>query len=101
MDIGPEHSGTLFGIGNTAGSVAGMLAPVVNSCLLKKGDMKVHTQVMGAMTPDGTANEWRNLLYVTAAIMITGTAIFCIFARGEVQVMLYIYAKKRLSRVHL
>lgn len=87
MDFAPSYAGTIFGIGNTVSSVAGMLAPVVSHYKCNASVNRRYAQVMGAMTPNGTAEEWRSLFYVTAAIMVAGNTIFCLFARGTVQVI--------------
>ncbi|VDI83014.1 Hypothetical predicted protein [Mytilus galloprovincialis] len=68
-DFAPKYAGVLFGITNTFATVPGMIAPIV----------------AGALTPNDTSEEWRNVFYVCAAFCILGTLVFGGLARGEVQ----------------
>lgn len=69
IDIAPKYGGILFGITNTMATVPGMIAPIV----------------AGALTPNNTAEEWRSVFFVCAAVAIFGAVVFGIFAKGEVQ----------------
>lgn len=59
-DFAPKYSGVLFGITNTFATIPGMIAPIV----------------AGALTPNDTSEEWRNVFYVCAAFCILGTLVF-------------------------
>ncbi|XP_025084625.1 sialin-like isoform X3 [Pomacea canaliculata] len=69
IDLAPRHAGVMFGITNTAGTVSGMVGPLV----------------VGALTPNGTAGEWRHVFYVCAAVSVVGAMVYGIFAEGELQ----------------
>ncbi|XP_067947011.1 sialin-like isoform X2 [Watersipora subatra] len=69
VDIAPKYAGEIFGISNTIATIPGMVSP----------------KLVNAMTPEGTAEEWRSVFYVWGAIYIAGGIFFCIFARGETQ----------------
>ncbi|XP_025084632.1 sialin-like [Pomacea canaliculata] len=69
IDLAPRHAGVIFGIANTAGTVPGMIAPLV----------------VGALTPNRTAEEWRRVFFVCAALSLLGTIVYGIFADGELQ----------------
>ncbi|XP_067658863.1 sialin-like [Haliotis asinina] len=69
VDIAPKYAGVLFGISNVAATFPGMIAPLV----------------AGAVTPNNTAEEWRQVLYICAGLLVAGTLIFSIFASGETQ----------------
>ncbi|VDP01216.1 unnamed protein product, partial [Soboliphyme baturini] len=86
MDIAPQFSGTLFGIGNTMSSMAGILAPAV----------------MGAMTPNGTKEEWLLFFNLTDRILTVSFVLFLIFGKGEVLPWARDCAKqqKENSKVH-
>ncbi|CAC5407400.1 SLC17A5 [Mytilus coruscus] len=69
IDIGQKYAGTLFGLTNTLATVPGMVAPIVTSIL----------------TPNDTAEEWRNMFYVCAGVCLLGIVVFGCLASGEVQ----------------
>ncbi|RUS83811.1 hypothetical protein EGW08_008423 [Elysia chlorotica] len=69
LDLAPSYAGILYGITNTVATVPGMVAPIVT----------------GALTPTGSADEWRTVFYVCAAIAIGGMIIFLLLADGELQ----------------
>ncbi|KAK3787981.1 hypothetical protein RRG08_042269 [Elysia crispata] len=69
LDLAPSYAGILYGITNTAATIPGMVAPIVT----------------GALTPTGSADEWRTVFYVCAAIAIAGMVIFVLLADGELQ----------------
>ncbi|VDN52400.1 unnamed protein product [Dracunculus medinensis] len=69
LDIAPNFAGTLLGIGNTLSCLAGSLCPLL----------------VGWLTPNGTKEEWQLVFWITGAILIIGTLIFSIFAKGNIQ----------------
>ncbi|XP_067685982.1 sialin-like [Haliotis asinina] len=68
-DIAPRYAGTIFGITNTAATVPGILAPYV----------------VGAMTKDGTRQQWLSTFYVAAAVYIFGALFYLVTAMGTIQ----------------
>ncbi|KAK6181306.1 hypothetical protein SNE40_009188 [Patella caerulea] len=68
-DIAPPFAGTLFGISNTVATVPGILAPYI----------------VGAMTKNGTREEWLITFYIAAGVYTFGALIFVILGEGEVQ----------------
>ena len=75
IDLAPNFSGTLFGIGNTfSGGGTGFLAPLV----------------IGAITQDNmTFAAWRTVFLLTAGIYFGANIIYVIFIQGEIQVWNY------------
>ncbi|CAC5407404.1 SLC17A5 [Mytilus coruscus] len=69
IDIGQKYASTLLGLTNTLAIVPGMVAPIVTRIL----------------TPNDTAEEWRNMFYVCAGVCLLGTVVYGCFASGEVQ----------------
>ncbi|OWF55374.1 sialin-like isoform X2 [Mizuhopecten yessoensis] len=69
VDFAPKYAGTLYGITNTAATVPGMVAPIV----------------AGALTPNDTQAEWRNVFYVCAAFDLFGALVFGMFGSGELE----------------
>ncbi|VDK76482.1 unnamed protein product, partial [Onchocerca ochengi] len=69
LDIAPTFAGPLLGIGNTISCLAGIIAPMM----------------AGQLTSRGTQQEWQLVFWITAGVLIAGTTIFCLFAKGEVQ----------------
>ncbi|XP_025084617.1 sialin-like isoform X2 [Pomacea canaliculata] len=69
IDLAPRHAGVLFGITNTAATIPGMIAPLV----------------VGALTPNGTAEEWRRVFFVCAGLAVVGAILYSILADGELQ----------------
>ncbi|CAG2223697.1 SLC17A5 [Mytilus edulis] len=69
VDFGPKYAGVLFGITNTFATVPGMVAPIV----------------AGALTPNDSPEEWRNVFYVCAAFCVVGMVVFGFFSSGEIQ----------------
>ncbi|CAC5398744.1 SLC17A5 [Mytilus coruscus] len=69
IDVAPKFGGMMLGITNTMATIQGIVAP----------------QIAGALTPNDTQEEWRNVFYVCAGFCLFGTIIYGSFARGEVQ----------------
>ncbi|XP_048250788.1 uncharacterized transporter slc-17.2-like [Haliotis rufescens] len=69
VDFAPRYAGILFGICNAAGTVPGMVAPLL----------------AGVLTPNKTQEEWRNVFYVCAGFCALGSLVFGTQARGELQ----------------
>ncbi|GMT21191.1 hypothetical protein PFISCL1PPCAC_12488 [Pristionchus fissidentatus] len=69
IDIASTSSGTVMGIGNTLSCLGGIISPMVTSMIVKQK----------------TQEEWQIVMWITAAILVTGTTLFCIFAKGEVE----------------
>ncbi|PVD36708.1 hypothetical protein C0Q70_03694 [Pomacea canaliculata] len=69
IDLAPQHAGVIFGIISTFGTISGMVGPLI----------------VGALTPTGTAEEWRHVFYVFAAVSVVGAMVYGVFAEGELQ----------------
>ncbi|VBB33275.1 unnamed protein product, partial [Acanthocheilonema viteae] len=69
LDIAPTFAGPILGIGNTISCIAGIIGPLM----------------VGQLTPTGSKEEWQLVFWITGAVLLTGTVIFCLFAKGEVQ----------------
>ncbi|XP_033764213.1 sialin-like [Pecten maximus] len=69
VDFAPKYAGVLYGITNTAATIPGMVAPIV----------------AGALTPNDTPEEWRNVFYVCAAFDLFGALVFGMFGSGELE----------------
>ena len=67
MDIAPEHSGTLMGITNTAGTIPGIIGVSVSGWILQ------------------TTGSWALLFQVAAGVTLFGLVFYLIFASGERQ----------------
>ncbi|KAK7496742.1 hypothetical protein BaRGS_00011951, partial [Batillaria attramentaria] len=64
IDFAPRYAGVLFGISNCVSTIPGMVAPLV----------------AGALTPDKTQEEWRNVFYVCGGFTLLGAIVFGGFA---------------------
>ncbi|EFO13753.2 hypothetical protein LOAG_14776 [Loa loa] len=69
LDIAPTFAGPLLGIGNTITCIAGIIGPLM----------------VGQLTPTGSQQEWQLVFWITGGVLLAGTTIFCLFAKGEVQ----------------
>ncbi|PVD36709.1 hypothetical protein C0Q70_03695 [Pomacea canaliculata] len=69
IDLAPRHAGVIYGISNTVATVSGMVGPII----------------VGSLAPNGTAEEWRHVFYVCAAVSVVGAMVYGVFAEGELQ----------------
>ncbi|KAH9523364.1 hypothetical protein Btru_039835 [Bulinus truncatus] len=69
LDLAPSYAGILFAFTNTVGTVPGMVAPVI----------------AGALTPNKSSEEWRNVFYVCAGCAMFGAVVYQMLADGELQ----------------
>ncbi|PVD36714.1 hypothetical protein C0Q70_03700 [Pomacea canaliculata] len=69
IDLAPRHAGVLYGLTNTVATVPGMIAPLI----------------AGALTPNRTAEEWRRVFFVCAALAVLGAILYGVLADGELQ----------------
>lgn len=67
-DIAPKYAGTVFGFTNTGASVPGIIAPYI----------------VGAITTNGTVEEWRITFYIAGVIYCLGAVVYAFLAKGEV-----------------
>ncbi|CAL1268942.1 unnamed protein product, partial [Larinioides sclopetarius] len=70
VDMSADFSGVTFGISNSVGNIAGILAPVVVSFLTASGD---------------TVENWNIAFYITATVYITCALFYAFFASAELQ----------------
>lgn len=69
VDFAPKYAGVIYGLTNMAGTVPGMVAPIV----------------AGALTPNRSQEEWRTVFYVCAGFDVLGALVFGFFSSGELQ----------------
>ncbi|KAK6165944.1 hypothetical protein SNE40_022750 [Patella caerulea] len=69
LDIAPRYAGVLMGVTTTVAMSAGLSAPFITSALIE----------------EDTAEEWKEVFWIVAALNVVGAIIFAIFAKGEVQ----------------
>lgn len=67
MDIAPQHSGTLMGITNTAGTIPGIIGVSVSGWILQ------------------TTGSWAILFSVAAGVTVFGLIFYLLFGSGERQ----------------
>ncbi|XP_054284622.1 putative inorganic phosphate cotransporter isoform X3 [Macrosteles quadrilineatus] len=70
VDLSPNYAGVLMGIMNGSGALAGLLSPIF---------------VPMFITGDGSIEEWRNVFYMAAIVMVVFSIPFIFFGSGEVQ----------------
>ncbi|KAG5678081.1 hypothetical protein PVAND_007783 [Polypedilum vanderplanki] len=69
LDIAPQYASILMGIGNTFGTIPGMVSPLLTGYIVTKS----------------TESEWRIVFYITAALYISGCIFYWFFSSGKVQ----------------
>ncbi|XP_046999605.1 vesicular glutamate transporter 1-like [Schistocerca americana] len=69
LDIAPQYASIIVGLSNTAGTVPGIVSPIL----------------IGHIVPNRTEKEWRLVFLITSAVYIVGTILYGIFASGETQ----------------
>ncbi|XP_013416429.1 sialin, partial [Lingula anatina] len=69
VDIAPRFAGEIYGITNTLSTIPGMVSPIA----------------VGALTPNGSKEEWQRVLFISGAIYTFGSLFFLVFASGEEQ----------------
>lgn len=69
VDIAPSYAGLLFGVTNTMSSLPGFIAPIL----------------AGALTPNGTQEEWQKVFFTCACFSTLGAIVFAVFSRGDIQ----------------
>ncbi|KAH9523362.1 hypothetical protein Btru_039833 [Bulinus truncatus] len=69
LDLAPSYSGIIYGLTNTGGTIPGMVAPII----------------AGALTPNKSSEEWKNVFYVCSAVAAFGAVIFTFLSDGELQ----------------
>ncbi|XP_044751573.1 vesicular glutamate transporter 1-like isoform X2 [Coccinella septempunctata] len=69
LDIAPQHASVLMGIGNTIGSIPGIVSPILS----------------GYVVTTPTRGEWQVVFFTSAGIYLTGCIIYGLFATGELQ----------------
>ncbi|EDS29564.1 sialin [Culex quinquefasciatus] len=69
LDLSSKSAGVLMGIGNSASTIAGIIAPVVT----------------GLLTSNKSPDEWRAVFYITAGLQLVGLVVYWFWASGELQ----------------
>lgn len=69
LDIAPQYAGVIMGVTNVFGAAPGFLSP----------------QVVGILTPNKTAGEWRKVFWITFVTYIVGIVIFGLLVSGDRQ----------------
>lgn len=69
LDIAPQHASVMMGIGNTFGTLPGILSPIITGYIVT--------------TPN--ESEWQIVFYIASAIYLFGAIIYGIFATGDLQ----------------
>ncbi|CAD5112818.1 DgyrCDS2029 [Dimorphilus gyrociliatus] len=69
IDIAPKYAGTLFGISNMLGSVAGFVAP----------------PLVGYLTKNQRKDQWMVVLFISSGVLVFGSVFFIIFGSGRLQ----------------
>lgn len=57
----------MFGLENVIGTIPGIVSPILTGYIVR----------------DETQDEWSVVFYITAAIYLAGTIVFCLFGRGD------------------
>ncbi|XP_031343252.1 sialin-like [Photinus pyralis] len=69
LDIAPQHASVLMGIGNTFGTVPGIVSPILTGHIVTTQSVK----------------EWQIVFITSTCIYILGFIVYVIFASGELQ----------------
>ncbi|GLH08998.1 Uncharacterized protein GBIM_14150 [Gryllus bimaculatus] len=69
LDLAPQHASVLMGIGNTAGTLPGIISPTLT----------------GYIVTNKTPEEWRIVFYIASGVYFGGAIFYSIFASGERQ----------------
>lgn len=68
--LSPKYAGTVYGITNTAGSMAGFLGPYITGLVINGNN---------------TLAQWRYVFYLAAVVSFVGNAFYLVFASTEEQ----------------
>ncbi|KAL5233845.1 hypothetical protein ACI65C_001255 [Semiaphis heraclei] len=69
LDLSPNYAGTLMAIVGTIGCLSGVIAPYI----------------VGIMVPNSSMEEWRDVFWLSAAILIATNLLFLQYGSGNVQ----------------
>ncbi|XP_044011916.1 vesicular glutamate transporter 1-like [Aphidius gifuensis] len=69
LDIAPQHASVLMGMGNTIGTISGVISPSLTGYIVKSK----------------SADEWKIVLMIVGIIHLMGALIYGTFASGERQ----------------
>ncbi|KAL8606494.1 hypothetical protein ACOMHN_037725 [Nucella lapillus] len=69
FDIAPRYAATICTVISTIGVTAGIISPYL----------------VAAVTVDQTREQWQMVFYVTAGVYLSGSFIFCLLAKVDVQ----------------
>ena len=70
MELSPNYAGTLMGITNMLGNIAGFVTPYVAGVLVFENQ---------------TLAGWRNVFLISSSVYVLGTLIFALFGSTKVQ----------------
>ncbi|XP_048508611.1 putative inorganic phosphate cotransporter isoform X2 [Athalia rosae] len=69
LDLSPNYSGTILALANGIGALSGIATPYV----------------VGVLTPDQTAEEWRIVFWIVFVFYAITNLIYLLYASGDVQ----------------
>ncbi|XP_031560803.1 vesicular glutamate transporter 1-like [Actinia tenebrosa] len=69
LDIAPKYAGVIMGVTNVFGAAPGFISP----------------QIVGIITPNKTASEWRVVFWITFIVYIIGIVLFGLLVSGDKQ----------------
>jgi len=69
LDIAPRYACVIMGLTNTVGTITGFLSPMM----------------VGYITVNKEAEEWRTVFWVTFVIYVVGMLLFCLLMSAEQQ----------------